>query len=61
MRALKTTQFTWIGNKSHVYKMLWPSPGILYRFDLAACKDILRDCNCFIWILVWLYSKVFVY
>jgi len=42
-------QFTWIfvGNRSHAYKMLWAPPIVLY-FDLADCKDILRDRNCFI-------------
>jgi len=43
---IKTAQFAWIGNRSHVYKMLWATQGI--RFDPPAWKDILRNRNCFI-------------
>jgi len=50
MRTLKTAQFTWIfvGNGSHAYKLLWFPPWLFLRFDLAECKDVLRDRNCFI-------------
>jgi len=34
---------------------------ILLGFDLADCKDILRDCNYFVWIPRWSLSKILVH
>jgi len=43
--AQLTRVLIFVGNESHAHAILWTPPGFFLEFDLADCKEILRDRN----------------